>query len=237
MIKVRQFGLCAVLLSVCMLACQCDSDENDNNNNNEPQNQDPEVEVQKPEAGTYTFVLPDFAAKPAWVAGDQISLRGNYAPDAMTVTLKAGDISADGKTATVALSAVPPTFCPPDWLYAAYPAEAVVARHHKDCVPAYCRNGNKVPAHRARRSLECVYLHLVSERAKAADYVECCIGIAGGSGLAACAEAVGEEFHVPAEGGFESAVFFIAVCAENLHRHQEQAQNKHNFCYLCLIVH
>lgn len=80
----------------------------------------------KPKAGTYTFVLPDFAAKTAWLPGDQISVRGNYVPGNVTVTLGSGDISSDGKTATVELSSIPSTFCPPDYLYAAYPAENLV---------------------------------------------------------------------------------------------------------------
>lgn len=115
-------GLAAAILSLSMVACQCDSDNNQEEETPGPQVPE-EDEKAKPEAGTFTFVLPDFAAKPAWEAGDQISLRGNYAPDAITITLKASDIS--GKTATVAVPAIPGTFCPPDWLYAAYPAEAV----------------------------------------------------------------------------------------------------------------
>ena len=68
----------------------------------------PEV---KPETRTLTFVLPEIvleegeeapaAMKTAWVAGDQIVVHGEYAKNQVTVTLAAGDISADGKSATV----------------------------------------------------------------------------------------------------------------------------------------
>ena len=97
----------------------CVEKPDDSEENNKPGT---EEEV-KPAAGTYTFVLPDFALKPAWLPGDQISIRGNYVPGIVTVTLGSGDISSDGKTATVELSSIPTTFCPPDYLYAAYPAE------------------------------------------------------------------------------------------------------------------
>lgn len=87
----------------------------------------PQDEKAKPEAGKdYSFILPDFAGKEAWEAGDVISIRGNYVPDVMTVTLEQGNISSDGKKATVRLNAIPKTFCSPDWLYAAYPGEDVV---------------------------------------------------------------------------------------------------------------
>ena len=64
-----------------------------------------------PETRTLTFVLPEFTIgegeeapdilKTAWKAGDQIVVHGEYAKDQVTVTLAAGDISGDGKTATV----------------------------------------------------------------------------------------------------------------------------------------
>ena len=70
----------------------------------------PEPEGPQPESRTLTFVLPDFtvgeggevpaSVKTAWKAGDQIVVHGEYAKDQVTVTLGAGDISGDGKTAT-----------------------------------------------------------------------------------------------------------------------------------------
>ena len=116
-----------VLMAVAAVVAACNKNPDDTGEEGNQNEKPEESEPVKPEAGKqYTFVLPDFEPKKAWVAGDQISIRGNYVPDIMTLTLKAGDISADGKTATVTLPSIPPTFCPPDWLYAAYPAQNVV---------------------------------------------------------------------------------------------------------------
>lgn len=128
----KRYFLIFALAAACLIAC--DSEEDTNVNVPEPPEeqttpQDPPVdppqppvdEPVKPAPGTYTFVLPDFAGKPAWEAGDEISIRGNYVPTMMSITLEANQISADGKTATVELTELPPTFCDPDWLYAAYP--------------------------------------------------------------------------------------------------------------------
>ena len=90
----------------------------------------------QPETRTLTFVLPSIdleegeeapaALKTAWEAGDQIVVHGEYARDQVTVTLAAGDISADGKTASVELSQdVTDYYADPDGLYAAWPAQAV----------------------------------------------------------------------------------------------------------------
>lgn len=134
--RILQF---AALLAVCgMIACQCDSKEetpdvpeptpvtpDDPKPDDPPTPQPPEPQPVQPEPGTYTFVLPDGNFKPAWEVGDEISIRGNYAPDMITITLAQENISEDGKTATVELTALPKTFCSPDYLYAAYPASAV----------------------------------------------------------------------------------------------------------------
>ena len=78
----------------------------------------PEPEGPQPETRTLTFVLPDFtvgeggevpaAVKTAWKAGDQIVVHGEYAKDQVTVTLAAGDISGDGKSATVTVDGLFP---------------------------------------------------------------------------------------------------------------------------------
>lgn len=102
--------------------------------------QDPAPEpepVDPTETRTLTFVLPDYPVdegeeapveyKTAWVAGDQIVVHGEYAKDQVTVTLEAGDISADGKTATKTVDGLIP-YVREDYgsvLYAAYPASAV----------------------------------------------------------------------------------------------------------------
>ncbi len=91
----------------------------------------PEV---KPETRTLTFVLPEIvleegeeapaAMKTAWVAGDQIVVHGEYAKNQVTVTLGAGDISVDGRSATVTVDNLYPykrEDCT-STLYASYPA-------------------------------------------------------------------------------------------------------------------
>lgn len=127
--KKRTFLWAALLVCGCLAACQSDKDTNEvpapKPDDETPVTPPTPVEPTTPQPGTYTFVLPDFAAKTAWEAGDEISLRGNYTPDVITVTLAAEDISADGKTATVEVTALPKTFCSPDYLYAAYPAGVI----------------------------------------------------------------------------------------------------------------
>jgi len=91
-----------------------------------PVEPEPEPEPGKPQPGVYNFVLgDDCAGKTAWEEGDQIYLDGGYTPEAMTITVKASDISADGKTASINLESVPEAVYPPDNYYAAYPASAV----------------------------------------------------------------------------------------------------------------
>lgn len=80
-----------------------------------------------PETHTLTFVLPADGAKTAWVAGDQIVVHGEYAEDQVTVTLEAGDIAADKKSATKKVDGLRPykrEDCSSS-LYASYPASAV----------------------------------------------------------------------------------------------------------------
>ena len=103
----------------------------------------PDPEGPQPETRTLTFVLPDVtvgegeevpaSVKTAWKAGDQIVVHGEYAKDQVTVTLGAGDISGDGKTATVKVDGLFPykrEDCS-STLYASYPAS--VADNLKHC--------------------------------------------------------------------------------------------------------
>ena len=77
-----------------------------------------------PKPGAYTFTASDF--KGQWEAGDEIYIQGGYGPCAQVITLKADEISADGKTATVNLEGdLFKYFADPDPFYAAWPAEAV----------------------------------------------------------------------------------------------------------------
>ena len=82
---------------------------------------------------TLSFVLPsDAPGKTAWTAGDKIVVHGEYAADQVTVTLSAGDISSDGKTATLLVEGLKPYVredCGSS-LYAAWPAEAVDNLRH-----------------------------------------------------------------------------------------------------------
>ena len=101
----------------------------------------PEVQ---PETRTLTFVLPDMVleeggivpagitVKTTWKAGDQIVVHGEYAKNQVTVTLAAGDISADGKSATVTVNNLYPykrEDCT-STLYASYPASVVDNLNH-----------------------------------------------------------------------------------------------------------
>lgn len=102
-----------------------------------PENVEPAPEPENPtETRTLTFVLPDFQAgeggelpagiKTKWAAGDQIVVHGEYAKDQVTVTLDAGDISGNGKTATKTVDGLRPyrrDDCS-SVLYASYPASA-----------------------------------------------------------------------------------------------------------------
>lgn len=97
----------------------------------------PEPEIINPETRTLTFTLPELVleegeeapvgVKTSWVAGDQIVVHGEYAKNQVTVTLEAGDISADGKSATKTVEGLYPykrEDCT-STLYASYPASAV----------------------------------------------------------------------------------------------------------------
>ena len=99
----------------------------------------PEPVVVNPETRTLTFVLPSVPdemtglLKTSWAAGDQIVVHGEYAKDQVVVTLDAGDISSDGKSATKTVDGLYPykrTDCT-SVLYASYPASA--ANNLKHC--------------------------------------------------------------------------------------------------------
>lgn len=113
------------ILCILALAASCSQ---------QPVTPEPVTPEVKPETRTLTFVLPEIvleegeeapaAMKTAWVAGDQIVVHGEYAKNQVTVTLAAGDISADGKSATVTVDNLYPykrEDCT-STLYASYPA-------------------------------------------------------------------------------------------------------------------
>ena len=138
--------LCAVLLP--LLACHHDPVDP----------VDPTPVGPEPESRTLTFVLPDFtvgegveapaAVKTAWAAGDQIVVHGEYAKDQVVVTLSAGDISGDGKTATVKVDGLYPyqrEDCS-STLYASYPASAVDNLRHCFFYSKFSTTGQQILA-------------------------------------------------------------------------------------------
>ena len=111
-----------------------------------------------PETRTLTFVLPEFtlgeggeapdAVKTAWKAGDQIVVHGEYARDQVTVTLAAGDISGDGKSATVTVDGLYPyerEDCT-STLYASYPAAVVDNLKHCFFYSKFSTTGQQIMA-------------------------------------------------------------------------------------------
>ena len=111
-------AICSALL----LAVSCD-------NKVDPTPDPGQKEEVQPVTKTLTFVLPSnsVSGKTKWVAGDQIVVHGEYARDQVTVTLAAGDISSDGKSASLSVDNLYP-YVREDvksTLYAGYPAEAV----------------------------------------------------------------------------------------------------------------
>ena len=125
---------------------------------------EPEPVGPEPETRTLTFVLPEYtlgegeeapaSLKTAWAAGDQIVVHGEWAKNQVVVTLGAGDISGDGKSATVKVDGLYPyqrEDCT-STLYASYPA--ALADNLKHCffyskfsttsqqIMAACNNGD-----------------------------------------------------------------------------------------------
>lgn len=113
-------------LALSMLAASCNKPEP----YTPPEPDDPKEDPAKPDdtpkgpqPGTYRFVASKLQG--SWKAGDKIFVHGYMGTDSEIITLAAGDISADGKTATAKLDAVTGSLADPDGLYAAWPAEAV----------------------------------------------------------------------------------------------------------------
>lgn len=90
----------------------------------------------EPQSLTFCCVLEgdsklsiDAAGKTRWEPGDQILVHGKGSSNRATVTLTSGNISADGKSATITVSGITPYDRSADGItssiYAAYPADAV----------------------------------------------------------------------------------------------------------------
>ena len=117
---------------------------------------EPEPVGPQPETRTLTFVLPEYPAdssvpaalKQAWNAGDQIVVHGEYAKNQVTVTLGAGDISADGRSATVTVDGLYPyqrEDCT-STLYASYPASVVDNLKHCFFYSKFSTTGQQIMA-------------------------------------------------------------------------------------------
>lgn len=117
------------ILSSAALLFSCVKQENKPADSGDKPEQKQEVE---PVSLELTFVLPENGEKTAWVAGDKIVVHGEYAKDAVTVTLAAGDIKDGGKTASLTVDNLKP-YAREDvtsTLYAGWPAEAVQLLPH-----------------------------------------------------------------------------------------------------------
>ena len=113
----------ALMLLPCSFSCEKPATDQGQEQDKD-KDKDKPVDDGKPKAGDYTFTVSPLKGK--WEAGDQIRVQGSYGPAAKTYTLKAGDISADGKTAKVKLEGdLFEYLSAPDNLYAAWPASAV----------------------------------------------------------------------------------------------------------------
>ena len=96
---------------------------------------DPEKKEEvKPVSLSLSFVLPSnsVSGKTTWVAGDQIVVHGEYAAQQVTVTLEAGDIAGDGKSASKTVDSLY-LYARKDCqstLYASWPVDAVSNLKH-----------------------------------------------------------------------------------------------------------
>ena len=120
-----------VLCTGLFIFASCINDKPINPDNPNEGEQEEEV---KPETRDLTFVLPEasVSGKTKWVAGDMIVVHGEYSAKQVTVTLAAGNISSDGKKATVTVENLYP-YVRKDvgsTLYAGYPASAVDNLRH-----------------------------------------------------------------------------------------------------------
>ena len=121
--KSNYISILTLAASLMLLPC-CHSCSENNPDVVAPDNKEEIKDDGKPKAGDYSFTVSPMKGK--WKAGDQIYVHGSYGPAAKTFTLKASDISADGKTATLRLGTEMMEYISaPDYLYAAYPASVV----------------------------------------------------------------------------------------------------------------
>ena len=130
-----RFLIAAACAALMVIACEQKPDDPIVPDPEDPGKTDPKPqEPQKPGPGVYKFVISQDLAtkatvgvdgKTSWEAGDEILIQGGYTPDAIKVTLKASEISSDGKTASVQIDKMPEITYGSDYYYAAWPADAV----------------------------------------------------------------------------------------------------------------
>jgi len=117
----KKVVLSILFVSTVLFVLQCCPSCVPNDKPDEEGNEQPQKD--KPQPGVYTFVASDMIGQ--WKEGDKIVVRGSYSTKIQVISFKAGDISADGKTATAELGEVTQFTTGPDGLYAAWPADVV----------------------------------------------------------------------------------------------------------------
>ena len=113
--------LTPLLIALSVVACgtsEPDGGIEDDGNKDNEENVQPRLTP-----GIYQFIAP--AMKGSWEEGDEIYVRGGTGATAVTISLKASDLSDGGRTASVRLEDVTADDLDPDGLYAAWPADAV----------------------------------------------------------------------------------------------------------------
>ena len=126
--------LLAAFIPAACISCQPNNEEDPEENKDPQENTDPQGGEDETglKPGTFKFVASPLQG--SWKAGDQIYVHGSLGSWGEVVTLKASDISADGKTATGELGDVTTVPADPDGLYAGWPDGSV--RHNKTKVGA-----------------------------------------------------------------------------------------------------
>lgn len=119
--KLLLFLLTPLFIGLSVVACSTSDPDNGVEEEEKPENEENVQPRLTP--GIYQFIAP--AMKGSWEEGDEIYVRGGTGATAVTISLKASDLSDGGRTASVRLEDVTADDLDPDGLYAAWPADAV----------------------------------------------------------------------------------------------------------------
>ena len=130
-----KYSLIAILAIVCSCTPVEDPIEEPTEDPIEDTEDQKEPETSEPDTlGKYSFTLPTTTqnGKAAWVPGDVLVVHGEYSADQAVITLKAEDITSDGRTCYVAVEGVTPyeQKSAKAIYYAAYPGELVANDSH-----------------------------------------------------------------------------------------------------------